>query len=135
VIHLDSGFLIRALVPGGREDRTLRAWLRHGEAVRVSAITWSECRCGPLSPGSDRFARAVLGEPVAFTAEDAMRAADFFRRAGRRRGTLADCMIAAVAVRCGARLATTNAAAFAPLESAGLVLAPIEGRSAPPPRR
>lgn len=123
MIHLDTGFLIRALAAGSAEDRALRGWLRRGERLGISAIAWAEFQCGPLSPGHDRFARAVLGEPVAFTAEDALRAAAFFALSGRRRGTLADCMIAAVAVGSGALLATTNIADFMRLESAGLTLA------------
>lgn len=125
MIHLDTGFLIRALAAGSAEDRALRGWLRRGERLGISAIAWAEFQCGPLSPGHDRVARAVLGEPVAFTAEDALRTAEFFARSGRRRGTLADCMIAAVAVGSGAVLATTNIADFVRLESAGLTLARI----------
>jgi len=33
VIHLDTGFLIKSLVRGSAEDRSLRDWLKAGEAV------------------------------------------------------------------------------------------------------
>jgi len=46
-----------------------------------------------------------------------------FNRAGRRRGSLLDCMIAAIALRAGAALATANQADFRRLRAAGLRLA------------
>ena len=120
--HLDTSFLIRALLAGSPEDIALRRWLRRGEALGISSIAWAEFLCGPRDPSHDRFARRVLGEPVAFTAEDAAWAAEYFARSGRRRGTLADCMIAAVAVREGAALATANPSDFVRLRDSGLVL-------------
>lgn len=35
-IHLDTSFLIRALVPGSREASTLRRWLQEGHDVALS---------------------------------------------------------------------------------------------------
>jgi predicted nucleic acid-binding protein len=54
-----------------------------------------------------------------------MRGADehLFNQTGRRSRSLADCMIAAVAIRCGARLATLNAGDFQPVTAHGLNLA------------
>jgi predicted nucleic acid-binding protein len=46
-----------------------------------------------------------------------------FNQTGRRSRSLADCMIAAVAIRCGARLATSNKMDFQPLTGYGLALA------------
>ena len=61
--------------------------------------------------------RKIFSEP------DAVLAARLFNRTGRRSRSLADCMIAAVAIRCGAKLATINAADFQPFTAHGLLLA------------
>ncbi len=66
------------------------------------------------------LAARVVDEPVALLARDAETAAELFNLAGRRRGSLNDCMIAATALRAGAALATTNLVDFRRFESAGL---------------
>lgn len=121
--HLDTSFIIRALVRGSAEDRTLRRWLRHGDTIGVSALGWAEFLCGPVSSAAVEEAAELLGTPVAFDGLAATLAASLFNAGGRRPGTLVDCMIAAVAVNAGAALATTNAADFRRFEAFGLELA------------
>ena len=58
------------------------------------------------------------------TAVDAALAARLFNLAGRRRGSLADCIIAAVALRVGAAVATENRADFLPFAAAGVRVVP-----------
>jgi len=123
VIHLDTSFLIRALRSGSAEDKQLRRWLLEGETARICAIAWTEFLCGPLSNEQVGLAQSFLDEPLSFSADHATLAADLYNASGRRRGTLADCMIAAIAIRSGARFATENKSHFSRMKAAGLVLA------------
>ena len=123
MIQLDTNFLIQALVPGSAADQSLHAWLTSGEDVGTSTIAWSEFLCGPLTPSDEALAQALFAAPEPFLAIDARMAADLFNATGRRSRSLADCQSAAVALRCGASVATGNASDFAPFTSHGLVLA------------
>jgi predicted nucleic acid-binding protein len=123
MIHLDTNFLILALVPGTDQDRRLRGWLVDGERVSLSVIAWAEFLCGPVAPEQARLAQVLFPDPQPLTPADASRAAELFNASGRRRGSLADCLIAATCMRVGAALATENPADFRPLEPLGLRLA------------
>jgi predicted nucleic acid-binding protein len=120
MIHLDTGFLISALRRGSAEDRRLREWLAQGQPIGISTVGWTEFLCGPVDGHDVELAARVVEEPVAVLAGDAGVAAKLFNPAGRRRGSLNDCMIAATALRVGASVATTNLADFRRFESAGL---------------
>ena len=120
MIHLDTGFLIRALVRNSAEDLKLRSWLRMQTQVGMSSIAWAEFLYGPVETKDIDLAARVIQERVPFVDEDAAVTARLFNVAGRRRGTLIDCMIAAVALRTRCSLATTNPEDFRRLESAGL---------------
>jgi predicted nucleic acid-binding protein len=123
VIHVDTGFLIGALRRGSAEDRRLRRWLSEGEPIGISAIGWTEFLCGPVEARDVALAGQVLDEPISFLAVDARSAVRLFNLTGRRRGSLNDCMIAAIALRVDASVATTNVADFARFEPAGLRIA------------
>ena len=120
MIHLDTSFLIRALVRGSTEDLHLREWLRSEMLIGISTVGWAEFLCGPVEEHQVDLTARILTEQVCFVAEDASRAARLFNLTGRRRGSLSDCMIAATALRTGATLATANPADFRRLEAAGL---------------
>jgi predicted nucleic acid-binding protein len=63
VIHLDTNFLIDALVPGSPQEVRMVAWLSAGEVLGISAVAWGEFLCGPLSPTAEALSRQLL--PVA----------------------------------------------------------------------
>lgn len=120
MIHLDTSFLIRALVHGSAEDRRLREWLRDGEPVGMSPVAWAEFLCGPITAAQLPMVSQVVPQRAAFADDDAVLAARLFNDAGRRRGSLADCMIAASAIRAEAPLATVNPNDFRRFQGAGL---------------
>ncbi|HEX5137366.1 MAG TPA: PIN domain-containing protein [Planctomycetota bacterium] len=124
MIQLDTSFLIRALIQGTREDRALRRWLEEGEEIAMSSIAWTEFLCGPVDAAAAAAVDGLLTERLPYTEDDAARAAELFNASGRRRGSLVDCIIAAVALRSAAPLATSNRADFRPFEDAGLTLLP-----------
>jgi predicted nucleic acid-binding protein len=120
--HLDTSFLIHALVPSSRADKRLRRWLRSGEDLAISSIAWAEFLCGPVGTREIAVARDLFREVMAFTPADSETTARLFNLGGRRRGTLADCMIAATAIRTGAPLATTNPDDFARFTAESLTI-------------
>jgi predicted nucleic acid-binding protein len=122
VILLDTSFLIGAFKPGSTQDAALRAWLGEGEEIAVSVIAWCEFLCGPIESRVVDLVSRIVPRRMGFAAEDAELAASLFNRAGRRRGSLTDCMIAATALRLGASLATEDADDFRRFEPIGLVV-------------
>ena len=122
MIHIDTSYLIRALHKGTAEDRALRQWLTSGTPLGICSIAWAEFLCGPLNRGDRELAARVLAERVPFGEEHATIAAALFNETGRRRGSLADCMIAAVAIRANEPLATANSEDFERFAPQGLQL-------------
>jgi predicted nucleic acid-binding protein len=123
VIHLDTNFLIGALVPASDEDKRLRRWLRSRERVRISSIVWAEFLCGPVTESVVEQTAELFGEPVPLDGINATLSAQLFNAGGRRRGSLVDCMIAAIAIRDSAALATCDVANFRRFTDMGLLLA------------
>jgi len=123
VIHLDTSFLIRALVPRSSEDRLLRRWLAEHVVLGMSAVAWAEFLCGPVDERHIELASRVVPDRVPFGEEEAVVAAQLFNTTGRRRGSFVDSLIAATAIRAGARLATSNRSDFSRFVGAGLEFA------------
>ena len=88
----------------------------------MSSVAWTEFLCGPVGDHAIETVPAMLHEIVAYTATDSAAAAQLFNLGGRRRGTLVDCMIAAVAIRAGAALATSNPKDFERFAPQGLTI-------------
>ncbi len=122
MIHLDTSFLIRALVRGSAQDKRLRGWLGAGEPIGMSTIAWAEFLCGPVEPQHVGLVARIIQQRIPFAEEDAALAAQLFNQSGRRRGSLADCMIVATALRQEARLATENPSDFRRFQGSGLLL-------------
>jgi len=112
VIHLDTSFLIRALIAGTAEANSVQQWINGGRILRISAVVWTEFVCGPLDSRDLSFAATILAEPVPFAADDGVRAGELFNQIGRRRRSLIDCMIAAALIGADASLDTSNRAEF-----------------------
>ena len=123
MIHFDTNFLIQAVVAGSVAHEKFRGWTQAQEGCNASSIAWAEFLCGPLDARGENIARQIFPNPESFLSADAALSARLFNQTGRRSRSLADCMIAAVAIRCGAKLATSNTADFQPLLPHGLILA------------
>ena len=123
MIHLDTNFLIQALRPGTEEESKLRQWLEGDEPLGLCTLTWAEFLCGPLDEQDEAQAAALFPVIEELLPADARKGAELFNRTGRRSRSLADCLIAATALRCGAQVATANRDDFEPFETLGLSLA------------
>ena len=123
MVHVDTNFLVAALRPNSAQESQVNAWLLGGEGLGISSVAWAEYLCGPLDATGEAIARQMFPSPEALLSSDAEKAAQLFNLTGRRSRSLADCMIAAVAIHSGAKMATINAAHFQPFLAHGLVLA------------
>lgn len=99
-----------------------RVWTQASEACNASSIAWAEFLCGPLDAPAEAIVRLIFPPPEPFLPADAVPAARLFNQTGRHSRSLADCMIAAVALRCGAKLTTSNTADIQPFLVPGLIL-------------
>lgn len=61
MIHLDTSFLIRALVRGSSKDGRLREWLKATQPLGMSAVAWAEFLCGPIGETELLPASQVIG--------------------------------------------------------------------------
>lgn len=122
-VHLDTNFLIH-YVGGGNEHviPKVEQWLREGLAIHTSAMAWAEFQCGPLLPEENAAAAELLHSILPVTLELAAQAGRLFQETGRRSRSLADCLIAATAMRARAALATLNRSDFEPFIPHGLQL-------------
>ena len=112
VIDLDANFSIGALRGDPPAAAPLEEWIEKGETIAVSAVAWSELLCGPLTREQAERAQMIVSRIDPLTGEDAILAAELFNQTGRRPRSLTDCMIAAIAIRRGATLATFDRTGF-----------------------
>ncbi len=123
MIHLDTNLLIDIITAGSPHVAVIRRWLKEGEELAASAIAWSEFCNGPLTVQQKDAVWLVLGKRVVdFTWKNAEEASRMFHRTGRRRGSHADCMIAAAAMAADVPVATRNIKDFERFVPLGLKL-------------
>lgn len=127
LIHLDTNILIDLVTAGCPHLGPIRRWLSEGERLAASAIAWSEFCNGPHTKRQKDAVFAVLEQRVVdFSWQMGEQASRLFHYTGRKRGSHADCMIAAAAMQAGAVLATRNVKGFEKFVSLGLMLMPVE---------
>jgi len=122
MIHLDTNVLIQSLVTGTTTSATFHLWLSAGEDIEISSVAWSEFLCGPMSTTDLDLARQLFPKVEPFLKTNAEKAAELFNLTGRRPRSLADCQIAAVALRCNALIATSDRNDFKLFEEHGVNL-------------
>ncbi len=126
MIHLDTNLLIDLVTIGSPHIAVVRRWLADGEELAVSAIAWSEFLNGPHTRQQKDAVEAVVGGRILdFTAKEAEQASRLFHFTGRKRGSHADCMIAACAMTHDVRVATRNIGDFEKFVPYGLKLLPV----------
>lgn len=123
MIQFDTNFLVALEDPASPASGQFRVWLKADEEIRISTLVWAEYLCGPLQAERIEAADVLFPVKESFLSEDAQLAARLFNASGRRRGSMIDCMIAATALRCRARLATLNRKDFQMFAEFGLDVA------------
>ena len=131
--HLDTNLLIDLVTVNSPQVATIRDRVRRGEQLAASAVAWSEFCNGPHTREQKSALRAVLtGGVLPLTEDQAEQASRLFHYTGRRRGSHADCMIAACAILHATPLASRNLADFEKFIPHGLKFEPVP-TVAPPP--
>ncbi len=126
MIHLDTNILIDIVTAHSPQVSKVREWIADGQTLTASAVAWSEFLNGPHSHGQKDAVRAVLGGGIRpFDEEQAELASRLFHVTGRRRGSHADCMIAAAALAKREVVATRNIQDFQRFVPYGLMLETI----------
>jgi predicted nucleic acid-binding protein len=108
--HLDTDFLVKALLGPGAERELLRDIADSALEIEISGLAWYEFCRGPRAPEQEAVARSFFESEgiIAFDEELAVKAAELFRQLGSPRRRAFDVAIAATAIARGARLLTGN---------------------------
>ncbi len=126
MIHLDTNLLIDLVTAGSPHVAMIEQWLKEGKLLGTSAIAWSEFCNGPHSKQQKDAVFAVLGKRITeFTWQQAEQASRLFHYTGRKRGSHADCMIAAAGMVNGFTVATRNIKDFERFVPHGLNLTAV----------
>lgn len=128
-ILLDTNALIALSDPSDVLFQATEQAIRAGAGACTCSVAWHEYVRGPLlDKDRDRALRVIESRIFPVERGHAEVAAKLFNQTGRRRGSTADCLIAAVAVGDDAELLTRNLADFEPFAPYGLHLMELPGR-------
>ena len=123
MIHLDTNILIDLVTAYPPQVAVVRKWLQEGQILTASAVAWSEFLNGPHTLTQKDAVRAILGGGIRpFGEDEAEQASRLFHQTGRRRGSHADCMIAAAALCSREPVASRNIGDFERFVPYGLAL-------------
>jgi predicted nucleic acid-binding protein len=126
VIHLDTNLLIDLVTSHSAQVQMVHGWLKNKIPLAASAVTWSEFCNGPHSKEQKDAVHAILrGGIHPFTEDQAEFASRLFHQTGRKRGSHADCMIAAAAFCARQSIATRNIKDFERFLPYGVKLIPV----------
>ncbi len=131
MISLDANYLVAAIDPATSQHLEVIALLAAGEMFSMSAVAWAEFRCGSqegLTSEEEAAAHAMLTSIEPLTTDDAETGAELFNATGRRQRSLADCLVAATAMRLDLALATFNQQDFSRFTTHGLVIHEPSGK-------
>jgi predicted nucleic acid-binding protein len=132
MIHLDSSVLVDALTGPKRSEPRLRQLIQEGERMLLSSLVVFEWRRGPRTSEeiADQEALFPASRSIPFGSEEALAAADLYRKLKRARGREVDIAIAACAIAQDSLLWTLNPADFSGIPNLKLLPAGL-----PPQRR
>lgn len=114
-LHLDTNILVDLITADCPYPTVaiIQTWLAAGEKLAVSSIAWSEvCNGNITRDQKEALEHLVEGRVLDFTKNEAETASRLFHRTGRKRGSHADCMIAAAALSRRHPVATRNLSDF-----------------------
>jgi predicted nucleic acid-binding protein len=122
-IHLDTSVLVSALGEAGEVLDRVEVYVRQGERLSCCTLVLYEWARGPRTPHQLAWQKRLLaGTPLAtFGEEEALVAADLYRRLSRPRRREIDLAIAACALTHRARLWTLNPDDFGDIPGLELV--------------
>ena len=129
-ILLDTNALIALSDPSNLLFQAAERALKAGAMACTCSVAWHEYVRGPLNDKDrERVLRVIESRIYSLERKNAEFAAKLFNQTGRRRGSTADCLIAAVAVAYDAELMTWNLSDFKPFEPHGLRMVELPGFS------
>ena len=123
MILLDTNYLIRLLVPGTEEALRVLSWMRAGEILCTSAVSWYELVCGPVTAEEISLIEGLLrGGVLPLDRAAALEAGRLWNATGRVRSARVDSMVAGTAGAVEVDLATSNLRDFRRFEPLGIAV-------------